>query len=146
MKKQIAELSKLRNELVAVVNNYPQAQREMVIFDKWSLKDVLAHLAGWDEIAISAINTLIKGQTSEWGLSVDAQNKESVQLRQTKIWPEVYTEFVTKSQELIETYSKLSDDLWDQPLYCGKKFSPLKFLKTDIRHYSEHLDKVKRLL
>jgi len=142
----VLDLKKLQQEIINIVDKFPTQKRKEILFDQWSLKDVLTHLCGWDELTVNAINNLKNGQLSVWGKSVDEMNRSSTGLRKDKSWDDIYNEFVDNSQKLVDIYNNLPDDLWEKPLYSDKKFSPTKFIKIDIDHYQEHLEIIKEKL
>ena len=142
----IDKLINIRMELLDAVNKFDSDKREVVLFDKWTLKDVLAHLCGWDQLTAAVLINLINGKQSMWGKGVNEMNQESVNLHQPKSWNEIYNEFVAGSQKMIDEYSNLLENMWNQPLYPNKKFTPAKFLKIDIDHYQEHLEAIKKIL
>ena len=146
MTKEIEKLSQLRTELIKLIDDFPVDKRLEILFDKWSLKDVLAHLCGWDRLTADALTNLNQGKQSEWGKGVNEMNADNVAKRKERNWDEVYKEFINNSQDMINKYSSLADDLWDKPLYPNKKFSPAKFLKIDIDHYQEHIEAIKSKL
>jgi len=146
MKSQVLELKTLRQKLIDIINKYSAEKREQILFDQWSLKEVLAHLCGWDKLTAEVLINLKTGRLSIWGKSVDEMNKDSIELRKNKTYQEIYNEYIANSQDMINAYESLPDPLWDKPLYPDKKFSPTKFLKIDIDHYSEHLEVIKQKL
>jgi hypothetical protein len=146
MNQDIEKLIQLRAELIDLINQFDKSKRLIKLFDQWSLKDVLAHLAGWDKVTFESVDNLSKGKMSIWGGSVQKINDNNTLVRKDWLWDQVYQEFVDNSQQMIETYSRLPSNMWDSPLYPGKKFSPKKFLKIDINHYQEHLEEIKSKL
>ncbi|MCL4384374.1 ClbS/DfsB family four-helix bundle protein [Patescibacteria group bacterium] len=138
------ELLKLRQELITSIDQF--ADNEKKIFDQWSLKDIIAHLSGWNLITLTALHNLKLGTLTPWGKGVQEINKENVQSRLSKTWQEVRQEFIESSQKLLSEYETLSDDLSTKFLYRNKRYTPLKFLQIDIDHYREHLYKIKSYL
>lgn len=143
MKPTVIGLAKARQDLINIINIFPVEKREQIIFDKWSLKDLVGHISGWDILTVEVLKNIKQNKLSKWLYSVDEMNKISVQARKPKPWKTIYEEFINASQELVNQYSSIPGDLWEKPLFSGKKFNAAKFLKIDLDHYLEHLEQIK---
>ncbi len=129
-----------RNLLLLAIKKFPAKSQEDILFDKWSLKDVVAHINGWDILTIDAIKTFKKGKFPKWGTTVTEFNKTSVQKRKKWGWDKVFAEFKKLGVQIYKEYGSLPEELWDKKIYKNKSFTPRSFLKIDIHHYvKEHL-------
>ena len=64
----IGGLVEARVNLLAAARALTPAQRETVFLGEWSVKDLLAHLAGWDRTYIVAVGEILAGQKPAfWG-------------------------------------------------------------------------------
>jgi len=57
----LAELSAARRGLLDAVQTLPPAQRDTPFLGTWSIKDLLAHLTGWDATSLQAVQQMLAG-------------------------------------------------------------------------------------
>ncbi len=58
----IAALVKTRQDILTRASTLSKAEREQVFLGIWSVKDLLAHLAGWDFTNMDAVKSVIAGE------------------------------------------------------------------------------------
>lgn len=58
----IGEMQRVRSELLAEVAALSRRERDTVFLGIWSVRDMLAHLAGWDFANLDAAKRIIKGR------------------------------------------------------------------------------------
>lgn len=142
----IDEFKKVRQDVKLAVDQFPEEKREQCLFDKWSLKDIVAHLSGWDIFTVEAIKGLEKDNVLDWGAGVNEFNKKQVEKRKKWSWKKVYNEFIEVGDKLFKAYEDLSEEYWDKKFWPNKDETPREFLKIDIDHYkNEHLSQIKNI-
>ncbi|MEK7168649.1 MAG: hypothetical protein AAB778_01425 [Patescibacteria group bacterium] len=143
MKKFQTEIDKLKaihKRVKDLIEQYPPERREMIIFDKWSLKDVVAHLNTWMEDDLKALENLVSGKEPYWEPDVDAFNKHGVDARKRMKWEDVYEEFVILIEKLNITYNNLPDHLFETKMWGKHDGTPLRSIHVDIKHWEgEHI-------
>jgi hypothetical protein len=55
-------LVKTRQNILAKVSTLSKAERQRVFLGIWSIKDLLAHLAGWDYTNVAAVGSILAGE------------------------------------------------------------------------------------
>jgi hypothetical protein len=58
----ISELQRVRSELLTEVAALSRKERDTVFLGIWSVRDLLAHLAGWDFANLDAVKSIIAGR------------------------------------------------------------------------------------
>jgi hypothetical protein len=58
----IREMQRVRSELLAEVASLSRKERDTVFLGIWSVRDMLAHLAGWDYANLDAAKSIIAGR------------------------------------------------------------------------------------
>ena len=58
----IAGLIDVREQIIAAATALPPDQQDEVFLGVWSVKDLLAHLAGWDYANIEAVDAILAGR------------------------------------------------------------------------------------
>ncbi|WKZ30964.1 MAG: hypothetical protein QY318_03915 [Candidatus Dojkabacteria bacterium] len=147
MQDNIEKFEAVRDQILDVIDQFPREQRETLIFDKWSLKDIVSHLNHWMEHDLECLDSLKDGTEPFWHPDIDQFNLEGISARKDWTWDKVYNEFVQLSKQLLQTYRTFPVELWDKPIWEGRDLTPLKFLTDDIWHLeAEHLGDMKEKL
>ena len=142
----IIQFQSVSKDFMKAASSFPAAKREEILFDQWSLKDVIAHLIGWDEHFIKELGNLQKNQTEKsiW-VTVPDQNKKSVAKYQKTNFEDLVKIYRQTSQKLTKILTNLPLDLQNQPLFPDKKSrTPSKYLAIWIQHLGDHLSEVKK--
>jgi hypothetical protein len=58
----ISELAAARRDLLEAARALPEAEQDTAFLGSWSVKDMLAHLVGWDHANVEAIAAVRSGQ------------------------------------------------------------------------------------
>ncbi len=62
----IAGLIEARQEILRAVSRLPLSEQDRVFLGVWSVKDLLAHLEGWDYANLRAGQSVLAGETPEF--------------------------------------------------------------------------------
>ena len=57
----ISGMRDVRERILALASSLPENQQDEICVGKWSSREMLAHLAGWDETNIQATNEILAG-------------------------------------------------------------------------------------
>lgn len=81
---------------------------QLEIYPGWSLKEVLAHIAGWDQRVISNLELICQGRAGDiTSVEADAYNQASVAARQDRSVQEILAEMAGNHHRIIELISQL---------------------------------------
>src|SRR5712692_8930968 len=70
----------------------PRYAEQKDVLGQWSLKDIVAHLIGWDREAARRFRLFMAGPTEDLTYNVDEFNSQSVAARQHLSWDQVIEE------------------------------------------------------
>lgn len=147
MEKLIEDFKKARLVFIQALDNFPKDKRRSVLFDKWSLKDMVAHVSGWSIAGANAVRSLKQGKTPPWVESIYQFNKLNVQKRKDWSWERIYKELVKVSQEFVEEYESLPEELWEKKYWPKRTYTPLKIFRIELKHYREtHLPQILKIV
>ena len=150
--KLVQQFRNLHKELIGYVSQVGLDDRERVLFDRWSLKDVLAHITAWNKIDASGFQQAIEGQQH---LSIfipddemDEFNARAVEQARILPWGQVYDEFVKSGEELANAAMQLSAPNWDTTTTDPKREVTLrKDFGWSIEHYrDEHIPQLRNFI
>jgi hypothetical protein len=134
------EFKNISLELENLIQKFPSERREEIIFDKWSLKNVVSHLNHWMIHDIDCLENLIQGKEPFWEPDVEEFNQSGVEARRNKSWDEIYSEFIDLRKKTIDLYTKLPTVLQNKKFWNNKNETPTEFLKEDNAHWrDEHI-------
>lgn len=144
----VRELETARQGFIEIVGSFPVEKREEILLDRWSLKNLIAHLSGWDLHQIEALENHKAGKQSKLPDNLKASiNSDFVVQRSKWGWGKVYQEFIKVSQDLVNSYEALPEHLWDKLLFEDGKMTPRKFIKIEINHLNNtHGPQIKAIL
>ncbi|MEE8338116.1 MAG: maleylpyruvate isomerase N-terminal domain-containing protein [Dehalococcoidia bacterium] len=101
----IEQNAQARAELIEAIDALPAACRlEPGLLGEWSLKDVLVHIAGWQQKAATVLGELIAGQ-SPGDFDIDAVNAEMVAEHAGESWDEVLA-WLRRAREAYEAAAR----------------------------------------
>lgn len=144
----IKEFKEARADLIDTVKQFPKDKKEEVLFDKWSLKDILVHLTGW---GLHQIDTLRKFQKGKRIITPDnlkaSINEDRVAKGKNVDWDTVFKQFINIGEELVLEYDSLPSSLWDRRIWATKEITPKECIQIEINHYkSTHGPQIKKVL
>lgn len=81
---------------------------ELPIYEGWTIKDVLAHVIGWDHRVLKTLPLMLQNRASEVAsVEVDDFNRESLQAWGDKSFTELLSEVQSTHQRIMEIITKL---------------------------------------
>ena len=117
-----------------LIKTFPVSRREEKLFDKWSLKDILAHLSGWAIYQQQVINMFLHGHPIESSIDVQAQNCQAVVDREKESWEEILEEWQKSVIALSSLYGSIPPQLLGKSVFVDKKTTPSQLLLIEVRH------------
>ena len=147
MEDLLEEFKSVHKDYIDTLKKFPTDNVENVLFDKWTLKEVLAHFTGWDRFFIDSVVLLQKGKKVPYWENMNKYNEKSVEKIKTWSYKKVFDTFVKTGEEFIDIYKNIPDEFVDKLFWDDKNYTPRKFLEINIHHYEKtHLKKIKELL
>ena len=97
--------------LLRVVAGVPAGRRDVPLYRVWTLKDLLAHIAAWDELLLPAIDELVAGRRPRFGRT-SVFNKRAVDASRALGYGEVLRDVRAAHTTLMKRIASLSDEAW----------------------------------
>src|SRR3990167_1288632 len=114
MRYKMENLKKVIKDLLEVIDKFPADRREDTLFDQWSLKDILAHMSGWNLQRIKELEDFIKGNKIEAINNFDEFNLKNINKRKPHTWGMIYDEFVKSCRDLTKVFQDVPEYLIDK--------------------------------
>ncbi len=114
--------------------------------EKWSVKDLLAHIASWDEEVLRVVQAFAMQAEPHFSYAISDRNDfavwntEQVVLRRDRTLEQVRTEFENARRDLIQVIEGLTDQVLMRPKMTswGKVRTGLELLDELVQHDLEH--------
>lgn len=105
----ISDLKYGRTRLLQAIEGLSRRElTELQIYEGWTIKDVLAHVIGWDQRVLRTLPLMLQNRASEVAsVEVDDFNRESIQSWRDKSLAEVLSEVQSTHQRILEILSGL---------------------------------------
>ena len=141
----IQQLDQARRELEAVLAGMaPHTE----IYPNWTLKELLAHLTGWDEAVTSSLRAHAGGQepAAPATLGIDVYNAESVETRLAISLEQTLQECQLAREQLKAALDDLPPEKFDEPLLFpwGPTGKVRQLIRVFVHHDLEHAEEIRK--
>lgn len=141
----IAILEKSRAKMLAQLIG---SDDQVNIYPSWTVREVLAHLSGWDDVAVIYLQALMMGQapTLSTVSSIDRYNAESVAKRAGMNYDQVFHEYIQTRQLFIDLLRDLPEQeiIAEHILPWGEPGSLVDIVNVLGPHEAEHADDIEK--
>lgn len=118
---------------------------------KWTLKDMLAHIASWDEEIVRVLQTFTMPGESEYTYVISDRNgfavwnDEQVAARSERTFSETMSEFEIARRDLIQVVEGLTDAVLNRSRMTswGKPSTGFELIMGQVEHDREHAEQVR---
>ena len=120
---------------------------ELPIYEKWTIKDVLAHLIGWDQRVIETLPLLLQNRAGEIpSVEVEEHNRASVQAWRDKPLAEVRARLESVHQQILSMISSLDHIEIDMRRERNGRFVTIRSYVIDImtEHERRHAAEIEQ--
>lgn len=118
----------------------PRLYEQGTVDGQWSVRDVIAHLAGWDHEATERFWRFLAGPTEDSTYDADEFNSRSVAARQHFSYSQALKELKSVHRSLEEAIAAVQAE----DLESDSRF--VEWLEAISAHYAEHTAQLKRLI
>ena len=143
-------LQHYQNSHTALVSQLDEIDKNRKIYPLWTIREIVAHLSGWDDAIIGFLSALLKGETPPTPAmrGVDVYNAETVSTREGLSYDHIVREYHSTRKNLLSLVRQASDELlttkatlpWGDE---GTVEGVAKFLSG---HEAEHAEDIKRFI
>jgi uncharacterized protein (TIGR03083 family) len=142
----IYELDQSREGLRAALAGLGPKAR---IYSNWTVKELLAHICGWDEATVASLRAHAAGIEPAVPASrgIDPYNAESVETRKALSFEQTVKEWELTREELKTVIREMPPEKFEQPLIMpwGPTGSVASLVRIFVEHEVEHAEEVRRL-
>lgn len=143
----VGQLQQARAQMVALLDEIDKNRK---IYPLWTIREILAHITGWDDAIIASLKAHIAGREPGTPASrgVDAYNAETVATREGLDYDHIYREYFRTRDVLIDLVTSMPSEKTAQKFIVpwGDEGDLQSLLKVFIDHEIEHADDVRKLI
>ncbi len=112
----IAVLETVRAETLDAINGIPEEKMTVDAFGSWSVKDVLCHLASWEQFAVPDLQRISRGHIPQLATlrleEIDDWNAGLMRSRSLFPLPQAMFELEESRRQFIDALNALPDNLF----------------------------------
>ena len=139
----IQQLDAAHEKMLAVV---AQVDTELEIYPGWTMKQVLAHLTGWDDATTSSLRAHIDGSQPATPAveGIDFYNAQSVETREALNYEQTLVEWRLARDQLKAAINDLPPEKLNEPLLFawGEMGSVARLVAIFVSHEEEHAEEI----
>jgi len=143
-------IERLKEKRGVVERLVKQAPSDKEIYKGWTIKELLAHLSGWDDAIIEALQAHGRGEPVSTTVStgIDAYNAKTVHTRESLSLEQVMKEWEATGELVYHELEKLPDDKFNQALTFpwGEPGTVAYFIEIFVEHDEHHAEHLKKWL
>lgn len=144
MDELIQQFQKARETLLETIEEFPEEKQEEILFDEWTLQEVIIHIQAWDKLTLDTLIALSENREAPRVRNVDVFNGGAIALYREHSWDSILELFTQTSIELENTYTNFPQELWEKQISESSDLTPKVLLQNKIDHYlKEHLPQIK---
>jgi len=127
-----------------------EIDKQRKIYPLWTIREIIAHLSGWDDASIGFINALLKGETPPIPAprGPEVYNEETVSTREGLSYDHIVREYVNTRAKLIALIRQITEEMVTQKsiLPWGEEGSLESIVQVFGPHEMEHAMDVKKII
>ena len=140
----VERLTQARDEVRALL---PGIDIHMQIYPGWTIKEVLAHMAGWDDAMILALKAYIAGDTppTPADRGIDAYNAQTVGERSRLEYDQIVREWEWVREQLIPILYQIGEENLGAIIVSpwGPTMTIERMINAMINHDEEHAEVIR---
>jgi len=150
--KLLEELITTREQILTCASAVPLAQISIPMLDRWSILDLLAHLAGWDDANRLAVQAVLTGQLPAFYVYAEKNwvtfNDRLVAQYRLDDLAALIERVRGTQRSLLEVLTAIPAEAFEQDFtvrFRGYKVMIGRLLQAELRDEKEHLQQVRSI-
>lgn len=143
-------VSQLENARAQMIAHLDEIDKNRKIYPLWTIREILAHIIGWDDAIIASLQAHIDGREPATPASrgIDIYNAETVATREGLDYDHIYREYIQTRKDLVKLVSAMPAEKAEQPFVMpwGDPGNVNTLLQIFIDHEIEHANDVRKII
>jgi hypothetical protein len=143
----IQQLDQARATMQAVLD---EVDTQIEVYPEWTIKQILAHIIGWDDVTTTALRAHAQGQepSTPAARGIDHYNAHSVATRQALSYEHILKECDLAREELKAAIRDMPDEKLAQPMLFpwGQTGTVAQVVAIFVHHEEQHAQEIRDLI
>lgn len=143
-------LQKYQYSQAILTSQLEEVDKNRKIYPLWTIREIVAHLSGWDDSIIGMLGALLKGETppTPAARGADVYNAETVSTREGLSYDHIIREYYNTREKLISLIRQASDEILTtrSTLPWGEEGSVAGLARFFSEHEAEHAEDIKKFI
>jgi hypothetical protein len=141
---------RLENSRAQMIAHLEEIDKNRKIYPLWTIREIIAHLSGWDDATIAFIKALVSGglPATPAARGLDVYNAETVATREGLSYDHIYREYIETRRILLELIRTMPEEKVTQPftLPWGGEGTLEDIVNIFGPHEEEHAEDVHQII
>ncbi len=151
MNSREALIARLERSRALMLAQLDEIDKNRKIYPLWTVREILAHLSGWDDATIAFIRAILEGGQPGLTLAaqgIDVYNAETVSTREGLDYDHIYREYLETRRALLDLIRQMPEDLVTQQyvLPWGGYGTLVDMVNIFAPHEEEHAEDVRKII
>ncbi len=150
MDKRQALIERLEISRAQMIAHLEEIDRNRKIYPLWTIREIIAHLSGWDDATIAFIKALVSGgqPATPAARGMNVYNAETVATREGLNYDHIYREYIETRRVLLELIRAMPEEKVTQPftLPWGGEGTLEDIVNIFGPHEEEHAEDVHKIM
>lgn len=114
MDKRQVLIDRLAQARTSMLVHLETVDKNRKIYPLWTIREILAHIAGWDDATIAFIQAIVQGGQPGLTLAaqgIDVYNAETVSTREGLSYDHIYREYIETRRTLLDLIRQMPEEL-----------------------------------
>jgi len=143
-------IQRLESSRAKMIAHLDEIDKNRKVYPLWTVREILAHLSGWDDAFIGFIRAVTAGETppTPAARGIDVYNAETVATREGLSYDHIYREYIETRRVLIEALRAMPEEKMREKhiLPWGGEGSLLDLVEVFGPHEEEHAEDLRNLI
>jgi hypothetical protein len=143
-------IEQLENSRAKMMAQLDKIDLNRKIYPLWTIREMLAHLSGWDDAVIAFIRSLMEGTVpaTPAARGIDMYNAETVATREGLDYDHIYREYIATRKTLMDLLYAVPDDKIHASyiLPWGEHGTLVDIVHIFAPHEEEHAEDVAKII
>jgi hypothetical protein len=141
------ELEEVVNKLITLVDEFPIKLRDKSLFDKWTIREVVIHITGWNLQRIGELEDIIAGKEIEIINDYDLFNRQVIIQKRYQDWNAVHQDLKMSCRDLVSAFKAVPEEIALKKVWPQHSMTPAKMIQIDIEHIQdEHITQLVEII
>ena len=143
-------IERLVSSRAKMIAHLDEIDRNRRIYPLWTVREIIAHLSGWDDATIAYIRSIVAGQepATPAARGIDVYNDETVATREGLDYDHIYREYIETRRILLDLIRGMPEEKVTQRfiLPWGDEGNLVDMIDIFAPHEEEHAGDVRRII